>query len=150
MSEDQDKLHRNGSQKPNIPESGLPRGFSEEDAQVFTEVTYHPEEEGEEDEERYDPYALAQQLTSSPLFAQVQAMLGGGGGVEARMSAARIQQATGDLEGAAETYLDIIEEDPTHQKAHVALGQVLMMMDRVQEAEIFLGKAVDLEPEDPS
>ncbi len=161
MSENQDKLHRNGSQKPEVrePDAILPaededfEGDEIEDEEEYDGDEDYYEDEDEDDEgdatnlSQMDPYALAQQLASSPLFAQVQAMLGGGN-VEVRMSSARLQQVSGDLEGAAEIYLDIIEEDPEYQKAYIALGQVLLALDKPQEAEVFLSKAIELQPED--
>jgi tetratricopeptide (TPR) repeat protein len=114
------------------------------------------DDDKDEEEEEVEPGQFSQDqlynsLTSNPLFAQVQQLLTGSmTGPEKTFTQARMLQATNDLEGAAQLYLDVIEEAPEHFKAHVALGQVLMAMDKPQEAETFLRKAVILDPEDPS
>ncbi|MDB5080840.1 MAG: hypothetical protein JWP00_2764 [Chloroflexi bacterium] len=116
----------------------------------------YDDDKDEEEEEEVEPGQFSQDqlynsLTSNPLFAQVQQLLTGSmTGPEKTFTQARMLQATNDLEGAAQLYLDVIEEAPEHFKAHVALGQVLMAMDKPQEAETFLRKAVILDPEDPS
>jgi len=159
MSESQDKLHLNGSQKP---QTGGPEAFAQTgkdiEAAQGQDDDYYYDADGDDDEDAedeveagqypLDPYAtLAQQLASSPLFAQVQALLGGGGSLEAKMSMAQLQQASGNLEEAAEAYLDIVEENPDYAKAYVALGQTLLAMDQPDKAETYLGKATELEPE---
>lgn len=172
MSDNPNKFGSNGSQKSEArePDAILPAGyedFEDEEADYEDEDEYYAysdedEEEGdeeddgeyyeEEEESQYpsDPYALAQQLASSPLFAQVQAMLGGNTSIEGRMNTARLHQVSGDLEAAAETYLDIIEEEPEYQKAYISLGQTLLAMDQPERAETFLEKAIELDPEDAS
>lgn len=162
MSDNQAKFQGNDSQKPEArePDAILPADYQDfedeeegedeyyEEDEEYEDDEYEDEDEDESNQYSTDPYALAQQLASSPLFAQVQAMLGGANSAQARLNSAKIKQATGDLEGAAEIYLDIIEEDPDNYQAHVSLGQILMMMDRPAEAETFLLKATELQPEE--
>jgi tetratricopeptide (TPR) repeat protein len=131
--------------------------FDEDEEDEFDDDEFDEEEDEDEleDEEEEDGQfpqdQLINQLTSNPLFAQVQQLLTGTMvGPEKVFTQARMLQATGDLEGAAQLYLDVIEEDPDHFKAHVALGQVLLAMDKPQEAETFLQKAISLDPEDAS
>jgi tetratricopeptide (TPR) repeat protein len=130
--------------------------FDEDEEDEFDDDEFDEDEEEDEleDEEEGGQFSqdqLINQLTSNPLFAQVQQLLTGTMvGPEKVFTQARMLQATGDLEGAAQLYLDVIEEDPDHFKAHVALGQVLLAMDKPQEAETFLQKAISLDPEDAS
>lgn len=125
----------------------------EEDDELDDEDELEVDEEEDEAGEggQFSQDQLYNQLTSNPLFAQVQQLLTGTmTGPEKIFTQAHMLQATGDLEGAAQLYLDVIEEDPDHFKAHVALGQVLLAMDKPQEAETFLQKAISLDPEDAS
>jgi Tfp pilus assembly protein PilF len=127
----------------------------EDDDEFEDEDELEEEAELDEDEEEeaggFSQDQLINQLTSNPLFAQVQQMLTGSmTGPEKTFTQARMMQATGDLEGAAQLYLDVIDEAPDHFKAHVALAQVLLAMDKPQEAETFLRKAISLDPEDAS
>ncbi len=117
------------------------------------------DEEEPEDEVDDDGASLSQAnvydqlnaLTSSPLFAQVSQLLGGKQSpVDQSFTRARMLQAGGDLEGSAQIYLDVIEENPEYFKAYEALGQVLLAMDKPQEAETFLIKATELNPADPN
>lgn len=113
------------------------------------------DEDYEDDEEEYSGQLSASsfldQLSSSPLFAQVSQMLTAGmDPIEKAFTDARMLQASGDLEGAAQVYLDVLEENPDHFKANVALGQVLMAMDKPQEALPYLSRAVEIDPEDAS
>ncbi|HEX2912350.1 MAG TPA: tetratricopeptide repeat protein [Chloroflexia bacterium] len=120
--------------------------FDEEDEDEYDDEDYDEEDEDE------DPQAnLFNQLASNPLFAQVQQMLAGNAsGAEGLYTQARMMQATGDLEGAAQLYLDAIEEEPEHAKSYVALGQVLMAMDRPEDGQLYLQRAMEIDPNDPS
>jgi tetratricopeptide (TPR) repeat protein len=129
--------------------------LDELDDDEFDEDEDDDDEEDEDEDDDNDGQflqdQLINQLTSNPLFAQVQQLLTGTMvGPEKTFTEARMLQATGDLEGAAQLYLDVIEEDPNHFKAHVALAQVLLAIDKPQEAETFLQKAISLDPEDAS
>ncbi len=153
VNEDDDEIE----DEPSADEAEL---YYDEDEEYEDEEYEAAEDSGDDEDEEYeddedeagqaalDPYVLAQQLASSPMFAQVQALLGGGGSIAAKLGTAQLQQASGDLEGAAEIYLDVIDEDPENHKANVALGQVLLAMDKPEQAETFLHKAIDLDPED--
>lgn len=136
-------------------EDELVDGDEFEDDDEFEDEDDLEEAELEEDEEEeaggFSQDQLINQLSSNPLFAQVQQLLTGSlTGPEKTFTQARMMQATGDLEGAAQLYLDVIEEAPEHFKAHVALAQVLLAIDKPQEAETFLHKAISLDPEDAS
>jgi tetratricopeptide (TPR) repeat protein len=92
--------------------------------------------------------SLYDQLTANPLFAQVSQMLTSGmPATEQALTQARMLQATGDLEGAAQLYLDVLDEDPEHYRANEALGQVLLAMDKPEEAELYLQKTTQIDPE---
>jgi superkiller protein 3 len=108
-------------------------------------------EEDEEDEEDYAQraQALASALGSSGLLSQMSALLGGGAiPGDTSFLRGRAMQASGDLEAAAEGYLDAIDENPEHLKSYVALGQVLLAMDKPDEAITFLEKASEIDPND--
>ncbi len=121
------------------------------DDEDFEEEDDEDDDDDEELEAQLNPGSFFDQLSSNPLFAQVSQMLTGGmSGIEKSFTEARMLQATGDLEGAAQLYLDVLEEDPEHFKANEALGQVLMAMDKPQDAQLYLQKAVEIDPEDPS
>ena len=123
-----------------------------EDEDEFEEETgeeYDLEDEEDETQNQFSQEQLFNQLTSNPLFAQVQQMLNNTmSGPDRTMTQARMLQAGGDLEGAAQLYLDVIQEAPDYVKAYIQLGQVLMAMDKPAEAEPFLQKATELDPED--
>jgi tetratricopeptide (TPR) repeat protein len=122
--------------------------FEDEDDEEYEAGEY---EEDDEDaaQNQFSQEQLFSQLTSNPLFAQVQQMLNNQlSGPDRTMTQARMLQATGNLEGAAQLYLDVIQEVPDHVKAYIQLGQVLMAMDKPAEAEPFLQKATELDPED--
>jgi len=120
--------------------------------------------ENEEDDEEYEQGAvnlqnsdlqaqarnLASMLSGEGLMGQLSALMGGGKitGSQANYAKGQALQATGDLEGAAEAYLDVIEEDDQNLKAYVALGQVLLAMDNPDQAITFLERAKDLDPDD--
>jgi tetratricopeptide (TPR) repeat protein len=113
------------------------------------------DEYDEDDEEEAVDYAqqaqaLASALGSSGLLSQMSALLGGGGAIpgDASFLRGRAMQASGDLEAAAEGYLDAIDENPEHLKAYIALGQVLLAIDKPDEAITFLEKASELDPND--
>lgn len=121
----------------------------EEDGDDLEDDSVYEDGEDEDEPQGFSQEQLYSQLTSNPLFAQVQQMLTGAmSGPDKIFTQARMMQATGDLEGAAQLYLDVIEEDPNHFKAYIALGQVLLAMDKPEEAESFLKKGIELEPDD--
>ncbi len=121
----------------------------EDDDEFEDEDDEEYEDDEEADESQFSQEQLFNQLTSNPLFAQVQQMLNNTlSGPDRTMAEARIMQAGGDLEGAAQLYLDVIQEAPDYVKAYIQLGQVLMAMDKPAEAEPFLQKATELDPED--
>jgi|GEM_PF-2052355 len=93
---------------------------------------------------------LAEALSNGGLLSQVSAMFGGGGVIpgEAAFVRGRSLQAVDDLKGAAESYLDAIEQNPQHLKAYTALGQILLAMDKPDDAIPFLEKARELDPYD--
>jgi tetratricopeptide (TPR) repeat protein len=110
------------------------------------------DEEYNEEEIDYQQQArnLADALNNSGLMAQVAAFMGGGTAIpgETAFMRGRGMQGMGDLEAAAEAYLDAIEQNPEHFRAYVALGQVLLAMDKPDDAIPFLEKAQDLNPDD--
>lgn len=110
------------------------------------------EDEGEysENDMQLQAQSMLDQLMSSPLFAQVQQMMGGLGGVDGMFSRAGMLQTQGDLDGAAHIYLDILDENAESYRANEELGKVLLAMDKPSEAEIYLKKAGEIEPENAS
>ena len=126
-------------------------GEYDDDEDDDDDEEYEDDADEDDDVSQFNQADLYAQLTSNPLFAQVSQMLGGlGSQTDQMFTQARMLQAAGDLEGAAQLYLDVIEQHPDHFKAHEALGQVLLAMDKPQEAEVFLRKAIELDPNDPS
>ena len=96
-------------------------------------------------------YQLAESLLSSPLMSQFSALMGGPkmNEAERRFNQGKAFQAGGMLDEAAEAYLDVIDLDHDHFRAHVAMGQVLLTMDRPTDAIPFLQQATELDPQDP-
>ncbi len=130
-------------------------GEEYEDDEEFDEAEDYEDDEDEdydeEDEVDYNQraQALASALGSSGLLSQMSALLGGGAMPgDTAFVRGRAMQASGDLEAAAEGYLDAIDENPEHLKAYVALGQVLLAMDKPDEAITFLEKAAEIDPQD--
>ena len=123
--------------------------FDDEDEDDF-------DDEDEDDKESQGAQAslglnqFYNQITSNPLFAQASQMIGGLRPTDQAFAQARLLQADGDFEGAAQIYLDVIEQQPDHYAAHEALGQVLLAMDKPDEAETFLLRATEIEPANPN
>jgi tetratricopeptide (TPR) repeat protein len=125
-----------------------------EDDDDFEEEEFDEDDDYDDNEEvdlQLQARQLADVLSNSGLLSQVSAMFGGGGGVipgEAAFARGRGLQTLGDLEGAAESYLDAIEQNPLHLRAYTALGQILLAMDKPDDAIPFLEKAMELDPYD--
>ncbi len=122
---------------------------------------YYDEDEDEDAEEgetqvggktsQQDVYQLAESLLSSPLMSQFSTLMGGPkmNEAERRFNQGKMLQGGGMLDEAAEAYLDVIDLDPDHLGAHVAMGQVLLTMDKPLDAIPFLQQATELDPQDP-
>lgn len=138
--------------------------YDDEDSEGDDE-DYDDEDYADDDDEEYDDeededdsatnqqsaYQLAQSLMSSPLFSQVQALMGGPKLTETERlyNQGKMYQANGMLDEAADTFLDVIDADPEHFRAYIGMGQVLLMLDRPSDAISFLEKAVELNDQDP-
>ncbi len=149
--------------EPKVVEGDIVEADYVEDEDFEDEDGYYTTEDDDDDEE-YEAGAvnlqgadlqaqarnLASMLSGDGLMSQLSAMMGGGkmSATQASYAKGQALQATGDLEGAAEAYLDVIEEDDQNLKAYVALGQVLLAMDNPDQAITFLERARDLDPAD--
>lgn len=62
------------------------------------------------------------------------------------MQEAKVLHESGQLDGAAQIYLQVIEKEPQNFGAHCSLGFVYILQERFGEAERHLGAAVGIEP----
>jgi tetratricopeptide (TPR) repeat protein len=129
----------------------------EDDEETEYDLDDGSDYEDEDDDATYTPQnqqdqmqTLMDQLMTSPMFAQVQQLFGGMSGIEQQFTQAQMKMATGDPQGAAEIYLDMLDEEPDNYRANESLGQALMMLDKPDQAEIYLKKATEIEPETAS
>lgn len=112
----------------------------------------YDDDEDEEATSQQSAYQMAQSLMSSPLFSQVSALMGGPKltEIERLYNQGKTYQANGMLDEAADTFLDVIDANPEHFGAYIGMGQVLLTLDRPEDAISFLAKAIELQPQDPS
>ena len=137
--------------------NGQPNVLADDDEEeYYDEADLEDTEDGETqvggNTSQQDVYKLAESLLSSPLMSQFSTLMGGPkmNEAERRFNQGKMLQGGGMLDEAAEAYLDVIDLDPDHFGAHVAIGQVLLTMDKPTDAIPFLQQATELDPQDPS